>query len=97
MTELSLPRPRSLPLRLIRLYAGLALYGAGIALLVRSGLGLDPWEVFHQGLSVRTGWSIGLWINLVGALVLLLWIPSSSGPVSARSATSWWSAPAPTG
>ncbi|MEU8174909.1 hypothetical protein AB0C14_18685 [Microbispora hainanensis] len=80
MTELSLPRPRSLPLRLIRLYIGLALYGAGIALLVRSGLGLDPWEVFHQGLSVRTGWSIGLWINLVGALVLLLWIPLKQRP-----------------
>ncbi len=80
MTELSLPRPRSLPLRLIRLYTGLALYGAGIALLVRSGLGLDPWEVFHQGMSVRTGWSIGLCINLVGALVLLLWIPLRQRP-----------------
>ncbi|MBX6382704.1 MAG: hypothetical protein IRZ07_06975 [Microbispora sp.] len=80
MTELSLPRSRSLPLRLVRLYVGLALYGAGIALLVRSGLGLDPWEVFHQGMSVRTGWSIGLCINLVGAVVLLLWIPLRQRP-----------------
>ncbi|WP_432922337.1 YczE/YyaS/YitT family protein [Microbispora sp. CA-135349] len=79
-SRFSLPRPRSLALRLVRLYAGLVLYGAGIALLVRSGLGLDPWEVFHQGMSVRTGWSIGLCINLVGALVLLLWIPLRQRP-----------------
>ncbi|MBO4275387.1 YczE/YyaS/YitT family protein [Microbispora triticiradicis] len=80
MTELSLSRPSSLPFRLVRLYIGLALYGGGIALLVESGLGLDPWEVFHQGLSVRTGWSIGMCINLVGALVLLLWIPLRQRP-----------------
>ncbi|WP_182886211.1 YczE/YyaS/YitT family protein [Microbispora sp. H10885] len=80
MIELSLSRPSSLPFRLVRLYVGLALYGGGIALLVESGLGLDPWEVFHQGLSVRTGWSIGMCINLVGALVLLLWIPLRQRP-----------------
>ncbi|WP_204059426.1 membrane protein YczE [Microbispora corallina] len=80
MTELSLPRFGALPGRLVRLYAGLAGYGAGIALLVRSNLGLDPWEVFHQGLSVRLGWSMGLCINLVGALVLLLWIPLRQRP-----------------
>ncbi|MGW5264077.1 membrane protein YczE [Microbispora sp. NPDC004025] len=79
-SRFSLPRSRSLALRLVRLYAGLVLYGGGIALLVRSGLGLDPWEVFHQGMSVRTGWSIGLCINLVGALVLLLWIPLRQRP-----------------
>ncbi|WP_405085671.1 YitT family protein [Microbispora sp. NBC_01389] len=80
MTELSLSHPRSLTFRLVRLYVGLALYGGGIALLVESGLGLDPWEVFHQGLAVRTGWSIGMCINLVGALVLLLWIPLRQRP-----------------
>ncbi|MEW9531122.1 YitT family protein [Microbispora sp. NPDC049125] len=80
MTELSLPRSGSLPLRLVRLYIGLAGYGAGIALLVRSNLGLDPWEVFHQGLSIQTGWSMGMCINLVGALVLLLWIPLRQRP-----------------
>ncbi|WP_067131647.1 YczE/YyaS/YitT family protein [Microtetraspora malaysiensis] len=80
MSELSLPRAGSLPTRLLRLYVGLAGYGAGIGLLVHSGLGLDPWEVFHQGMSIRTGWSMGLCINLVGALVLLLWIPLRQRP-----------------
>jgi uncharacterized membrane protein YczE len=80
MSELTLPRAGSLSTRLVRLYTGLACYGAGIGLLVRSGLGLDPWEVFHQGLSVLSGWSMGLCINLVGALVLLLWIPLRQRP-----------------
>ncbi|MFC0863811.1 YitT family protein [Sphaerimonospora cavernae] len=80
MSELSLPRLGSLPVRLVRLYAGLALYGSGIGLLVRADLGLAPWDAFHQGLSVRTGWSIGLCITLVGALVLLLWIPLRERP-----------------
>jgi uncharacterized membrane protein YczE len=70
----------SLPARVLRLYAGLALYGTGIGLQVESGLGNDPWDVFHQGLSVRTGWSIGTWIILVGALVMLLWIPLRQRP-----------------
>ncbi|MEZ0071136.1 YitT family protein [Planotetraspora sp. GP83] len=80
MSELSLPRSGSLSSRLLRLYLGLTAYGSGIGLLVQSGLGLDPWEVFHQGLSVRTGWSMGVCINLVGALVLLLWIPLRQRP-----------------
>ncbi|GAA1304264.1 membrane protein [Planotetraspora silvatica] len=80
MTEISLPRFGSLSSRLVRLYGGLVVYGAGIGLLVQSGLGLDPWEVFHQGLSFRTGWSMGFCINLVGALVLLLWIPLRQRP-----------------
>ncbi|WP_055482122.1 YczE/YyaS/YitT family protein [Sphaerimonospora mesophila] len=80
MTELSVPRLHSLASRLIRLYAGLAAYGVGIGLLVRAELGLAPWDVFHQGLSIHTGWSIGLCINIVGVLLLLLWIPLRERP-----------------
>lgn len=80
MTELSVPRVHSLVSRLIRLYAGLAAYGVGIGLLVRAELGLSPWDVFHQGLSIHTGWSIGLCINIVGVLLLLLWIPLRERP-----------------
>ncbi|RCG29691.1 hypothetical protein DQ384_19110 [Sphaerisporangium album] len=80
MSELSLPHLGSLPNRLLRLYAGLALYGAGIGLQVESGLGNDPWDVFHQGLAVRTGWSIGTWIILVGAIVMVFWIPLRQRP-----------------
>ncbi|WP_328461366.1 membrane protein YczE [Streptomyces sp. NBC_00448] len=66
--------------RLVRLYAGLALYGASDALLVRASLGLDPWDVFHQGLSRLTGISIGLVSIVVGAAVLLLWWPLRQRP-----------------
>ncbi|MEV4657568.1 hypothetical protein [Micromonospora sp. NPDC049301] len=66
--------------RLTQLYAGLALYGISMALLVRSDLGLDPWDVFHQGLSELTGLSFGTVTIGVGALVLLLWIPLRQRP-----------------
>ncbi|MFE9258053.1 YitT family protein [Streptomyces sp. NPDC006879] len=76
------PSPRSpqLPRRLVQLYAGLVLYGASSALMVRAGLGLDPWDVFHQGLAERLGLSIGMVSIAVGALVLLLWIPLRQRP-----------------
>ncbi|MFJ9060641.1 YitT family protein [Streptomyces sp. NPDC102409] len=66
--------------RLTHLYVGLALYGASSALLVRAGLGLEPWGVLHQGLSERTGISIGVVSIIVGAVVLLLWIPLRQRP-----------------
>ncbi|MFI2509924.1 YitT family protein [Streptomyces sp. NPDC018972] len=74
------PRNGHLARRLFQLYAGLALYGASSALLVRSGLGLEPWNVLHQGLSERTGLSMGVVLTLVGAAVLLLWIPLRQRP-----------------
>ncbi|MCO4694761.1 hypothetical protein LRR80_00807 [Streptomyces sp. RO-S4] len=73
-------RERHLVRRLFQLYGGLALYGASSALLVRSGLGLEPWNVLHQGLSERTGLSMGVVLTAVGALVLLLWIPLRQRP-----------------
>ncbi|QJT00410.1 hypothetical protein G9272_09045 [Streptomyces asoensis] len=66
--------------RLIQLYAGLALYGASSALLVRAGLGLEPWNVLHQGLAELTGLTIGVVSIIVGAAVLLLWIPLRQRP-----------------
>ncbi|MFI0446212.1 YitT family protein [Actinomadura sp. 6N118] len=66
--------------RLVQLYAGLALYGLGIALQVDSALGNDPWDVFHQGLSRQFGLSIGMWIIIIGALVMLAWIPLRQKP-----------------
>ncbi|SEG74285.1 Uncharacterized membrane protein YczE [Actinacidiphila yanglinensis] len=66
--------------RLVRLYAGLALYGASDALLIRASLGLDPWDVFHQGLSRLSGISIGTVSIVVGAVVLLLWWPLRQRP-----------------
>ncbi|MBC2869029.1 YczE/YyaS/YitT family protein [Streptomyces mexicanus] len=73
-------RPGHLVRRLAQLYAGLALYGASSALLVAAGLGLEPWNVLHQGIAERTGLSIGVVSIAVGALVLLLWIPLRQRP-----------------
>lgn len=66
--------------RLIRLVVGLALYGAGEALIVRAGLGVDPWTVLAQGISLRTGWGIGWIVNLLGLAVMLAWIPLRQRP-----------------
>ena len=68
-------RGRRLTRRLVQLYAGLALYGASMALLVRSTLGVTPWDVLHQGLARHLGWSLGTVVIVVGAVVLVLWIP----------------------
>ena len=66
--------------RLSQLLLGLYLYGVSMALLLRAGLGLDPWDVFHQGLAGHVGLSFGMLVSLVGALVLLLWIPLRQRP-----------------
>jgi uncharacterized membrane protein YczE len=66
--------------RLSQLYVGLTLYGVSSALLVRSGLGLEPWNVLHQGLAERTGLSMGVVLTIVGAAILLLWIPLRQRP-----------------
>ena len=66
--------------RAAMLLGGLGLYGFSMALMVRAGLGLDPWDVFHQGLSMRTGMSIGTASAVVGVVVLLAWIPLRNRP-----------------
>ncbi|MFF3555065.1 membrane protein YczE [Streptomyces tsukubensis] len=71
---------RQLARRLTQLYAGLVLYGLSCALILRGGLGLEPWNVLHQGLSELTGLSMGVVMTAVGALVLLLWIPFKQRP-----------------
>lgn len=71
---------RRLPRRLTQLYAGLVLYGFSMALLVRSELGVMPWDVLHQGLSRTVGGSLGLVSVVVGAAVLLLWVPLRERP-----------------
>jgi len=64
----------------VSLYAGLALFGASIALMVRSDLGLGPWDVLHQGLSRQTGVPLGWIVIAVAALVMLAWIPLRQRP-----------------
>ena len=70
--------------RLIQLFVGLLFYGLSIALIVRGDLGLDPWNVLTQGLFERWGQEMGISfgtiVNLVGVVVLLLWIPLRQRP-----------------
>lgn len=66
--------------RFIQLQLGLCLYGVAAAAMVRSNLGLDPWNVFHQGLSLKTGMSLGTASILMGVLVMLTWIPLRQKP-----------------
>ncbi|WP_354154689.1 MULTISPECIES: hypothetical protein [unclassified Arthrobacter] len=66
--------------RILQLLIGLAMYGISLAMFIRAGLGLDPWDVFHQGLAGKTGLSIGTVVIVVSFLVLLLWIPLRQRP-----------------
>ena len=78
------PPPTTGPVRVLqvmpRLLTGLTLCAVGIAMLVRAELGLGPWDVLHQGLSVATGMSIGRATILTGFVVLLLWLPLRQRP-----------------
>jgi uncharacterized membrane protein YczE len=71
---------RRLARRISQLFAGLVLYGVGMALMVESRLGLTSWDVFHQGLSQVTGLSFGMVVILLGIPILLLWIPLRQRP-----------------
>lgn len=73
-------RLRTGALRGSALLAGLVGYGFSMAVMIRAGLGLDPWDVFHQGLARHTPMSIGVATAVVGVVVLLAWIPLRNRP-----------------
>ena len=66
--------------RLVQLVVGLLLYGAGCALTVRAGLGVDPWTVLAEGVSGHISIGVGWTTNLIGLGVLLLWLPLRQRP-----------------
>jgi uncharacterized membrane protein YczE len=66
--------------RLVQLYAGLLLYGLSIALMVRSGLGLAPWDVLHSGLTHWFPIDIGQALVIVSFVVMIGWIPLREMP-----------------
>jgi uncharacterized membrane protein YczE len=74
------PRTSHLTRRLAQLLVGLALYGVSLALVLRAGLGLAPWDVLHQGLAEITGASVGQMVIAISFVVLLLWIPLRERP-----------------
>lgn len=71
---------RSLPLRLVTLLAGLFVYGLGVALTVHAGIGIAPWDVLAQGISIQTGLSFGVATVAVSIVVLICWIPLKVKP-----------------
>jgi uncharacterized membrane protein YczE len=66
--------------RLTQLTLGLTLYGVSEALMLSPHVGVDPWDVFHTGLSSLTGIPVGTVLIVVGVAVLLLWIPLHQRP-----------------
>ncbi|WP_243790280.1 YitT family protein [Saccharopolyspora gloriosae] len=66
--------------RLAQLFAGLALYGTSMALMVRAEIGLSPWDVLHDGLTQRLGWSFGAITAVTSVIVLALWVPLRQRP-----------------
>lgn len=71
---------RRLGRRLVQLVVGLWLYGVTMAFMVEAGLGLDPWDVLHEGLTLHVPLTFGQVVIVVGALVLLAWIPLRQRP-----------------
>ena len=71
---------RSLSFRLLILIFGLFVYGLGVAMTVHASLGIAPWDVFAQGISIQTGLSFGVSTVVVSALVLMAWIPLKVKP-----------------
>jgi len=69
-----------LPRRMLQLFVGLVLYGWTMAMLVQADLGLDPWDVFHQGVAGRVGLTFGQVVIVTGAFVLLGWLPLRQKP-----------------
>lgn len=98
-------RAGRLPRRLTQLMFGLWLYGTSMAMMIQAGLGLDPWDVFHSGLAGRLPLSFGAIVTIIGALVLLLWIPLRQMPglgtianvlvIGAATDVGLWLLPAP--
>jgi uncharacterized membrane protein YczE len=66
--------------RLAKLMVGLFIYGLGIACMVDAKIGIAPWDVLAQGISVRSGVSYGIASIVVSVLVLLTWIPLKVKP-----------------
>jgi len=73
-------RWRARPSTLVVLVLGLWLFGTGEAMLVNAGIGVSPWTVFAEGLSVRLPLTIGVTTFITSLIVLALWIPLRERP-----------------
>ena len=58
----------------ILLCLGLSLFGFGESLLIHSTIGVSPWTVLAEGISIKLNWSVGFATFIVSVLVLSTWI-----------------------
>ena len=65
---------------LLYLLIGLILFGLGETMLIAANVGVSPWTVLAQGISIKTGYSIGISTFMVSIGVLILWIPLKQKP-----------------
>ena len=65
---------------LLYLFIGLILFGLGETMLIAANAGVSPWTVLAQGISIKTGYSIGISTFIVSIGVLILWIPLKQKP-----------------
>lgn len=77
--------PKALTIRppflsLIVLIFGLVLFGLGEALLIAAGVGVSPWTTLAEGISLLTGWTVGVATFIISFAVLLTWIPLRQVP-----------------
>lgn len=73
-------RAGRMPRRLTQLFIGLVIFGASMAMLIRGGLGMIPWDVFHYGVATHVPLTFGTITILTALAVLLLWIPLREMP-----------------
>jgi len=69
-----------MPRRLLKLFLGLTAYGVSMVMMLQSSLGLMPWDVLHQGISLQGGWPMGRVTIAVSFAVLLMWVPLRQKP-----------------
>jgi uncharacterized membrane protein YczE len=72
--------PDRLVLRSAMLLTGLVAYGGSSGLILQAGLGVDPWDVLHQGLARTFGGQVGTWAIVASVFVLVLWLPLRARP-----------------
>ena len=66
--------------RLFRLNLGLFIYGLALSMVVNARVGIPPWDVFAQGISIQLHTSYGVASIIVSTIVLIFWIPLKIKP-----------------
>lgn len=73
-------RAGHLPRRLVQLLTGLVLWGISMAMMIKSAIGVSPWDVLHQGIALHVPLSFGQIVIAVGAILLVIWVPLRQWP-----------------